>query len=237
MSKIVTDHAFVLAAGLGTRLRPHTDTLPKPLVPVNGKPLLGYIFDHLKTAGVHKVTVNLHHKAEKLREYIKTRPDMIITESYESELLDTGGGAKKALPSLGPNPFFMINGDAFWLDGENELALNRLKQSFNPKTTDILLLLQPVSTMQLTEGVGDYNMREDGNISRSLDKTGTHMFTGIRLCDPATFRNIAEDKFSFMALMDKSQSEGRLRGIVHDGAWHHISTPQDLAAVDAAMRG
>lgn len=236
MTGITPDHAFVLAAGLGTRLRPYTDTLPKPLVPVNGRPLLDYIFDHLNESGVKSITVNLHHKADVLRAYLDTRPDLDITQSFEQELLDTGGGAKKALPTLGSQPFYMINGDAFWLNGPEETALRRLAENFNSEETDILLLLQPLTSMQLTEGVGDYHLGVDRRIARSLDKSGTHMFTGIRLCKPEIFREAPEGKFSFTSLMDKAESQGKLRGIIHDGDWHHISTPQDLDAVDKAIR-
>ncbi len=229
-------YAFILAAGLGTRLRPYTDTLPKPLVPVLERPLLDYIFDHLRTAGVSKATVNMHHKPEKLRDYLDTLRGIQITQSFEDELLDTGGGAVKALPTLGTDPFYMINGDAFWIDPAGEMpALDRLAARFNDSDMDILLLLQPVSRMHLTGGVGDYDLLPDGRVRRNHGKTGEYMFTGIRLCHPRIFENAREAKFSFLELMDKSEREGRLCGIEHAGDWHHISTPEDLAAVNEAM--
>ena len=229
------DHAFVLAAGLGTRLRPHTDTLPKPLVPVNGRPLLDYIFDHLKEAGVRNVTVNLHHKPDPLREFLQTRPDLVITQSFEDDLLNTGGGVKKALSTLGPSPFYIINGDAFWLDAPGGSGLHHLATTFDPARMDILLLLQPVSRMTLTEGVGDYDLTAEGRAIRNRAKSGTHMFAGIRLCGPGIFSGTPEGTFSFLDLMDKAESEGRLFGLEHKGDRHHISTPEDLAAVDRAI--
>lgn len=229
-------HAFVLAAGLGTRLRPYTDTLPKPLVPVNGRPLLDYIFNHLKDAGVTNITVNLHHKPEPLRDYLATRSDLNITQSFEEELLDTGGGTRKALPSLGDKPFFIINGDAFWIDTEIP-ALQALIGQFDPENMDILLLLQPVSRMELTEGVGDYDLSPEGKPSRNKDKQGAHMFAGIRLAHPRIFENTPNGKFSFLQLMDKAEAAGRLYAVENSGHWHHISTPQDLEAVNAAMEG
>lgn len=229
---VAPDHAFVLAAGLGTRLRPHTDTLPKPLVPVNGRPLLDYIFDHLKDAGVTHITVNLHHKPDRLREFLATRDDVAVTQSFEDELLDTGGGVKKALGSLGGKPFYLINGDAFWVGP----ALRDIAAAFDPAKMDILLLLQPVAAMQLTEGVGDYDLLPDGRAVRNRAKTGTHMFAGIRLCRPEIFADTPDGKFSFLTLMDAAEAAGRLYGLAHAGDWHHISTPDDLAAVDAAMR-
>jgi MurNAc alpha-1-phosphate uridylyltransferase len=235
MSGCIPDHAFVLAAGLGTRLRPHTDTLPKPLVPVNGRPLLDYIFDHLKEAGVRHVTVNLHHKPDPLRAFLQTRTDLAITQSFEDSLLDTGSGVKKVLPTLGSSPFYVINGDAFWLDGPGESGLRRLATAFDPARMDILLLLQPVSRMALTGGVGDYDLTAEGIAIRNRTKNGTHMFAGIRLCGPGIFSETPEGKFSFLELMDKAESAGRLFGLEHEGDWHHISTPEDLAAVDRAI--
>lgn len=229
------DHAFVLAAGLGTRLRPYTDTLPKPLVPVNRRPLLDYIFDHLKAVGVHDVTVNLHHKPDELRKFLQSRPDLNIAQSFEEELLDTGGGVKKVLSTLGDRPFYIINGDAFWLDGPQESGLMRLQEAFDDTRMDILLLLQPVGRMILTEGVGDYDLLENGQAVRNTGKTGTHMFAGIRLCHPRVFASAPEGKFSFLQLMDQAQAQGRLYGLEHDGDWHHISTPADLEAVNAAL--
>src|SRR5690349_15703696 len=98
--------AFILAAGLGTRLKPYTDTMPKPMVPVNGKPIIGHILDQVRDAGCKSATVNLHHKADVLRDYLATRDDIQIHESFEEILLETGGGAKKALSTLGLNPFY-----------------------------------------------------------------------------------------------------------------------------------
>lgn len=228
--------AFVLAAGLGTRLKPYTDKLPKPLVPVNGKPIIGHIFDQLIAAGVKSVTVNLHHKADVLHDYLKTRKDIEIHESYEETLLDTGGGAKKALPTLGTEPFYMINGDAFCLDGASGSALLNLAKNFDAAAMDILLLLQPVANMHLTEGVGDYDLSDDGRITRRRDKEGAYMFAGFRILHPRIFDEAPDGKYPFIQSMDRAQDAGRLYGLVHDGDWHHISTPRDLERVNAALK-
>ncbi len=225
------DHAFVLAAGLGTRLRPYTDNLPKPLVPLLGRPLLDYIFDHLKEAGVNRITVNLHHKPEPLRDFLASRSDLHITQSFEEELLDTGGGVRKALHTLGHKPFFMINGDAFWIGP----ALQQLTNEFDESRMDILLLLQPVDKMLLTEGVGDYDV-VDGSPVRNPNKTGAYMFAGIRLCRPEILQDQPAAKFSFLPLMDEAQSKGRLHAVIYDHDWHHISTPQDLQTVENALK-
>lgn len=229
------DHAFVLAAGLGTRLRPYTDRMPKPMVPLSGKPLLGHIFDHLKRAGVKKIVVNTHHMPEHIRDYIATRDDLIFSESFEEELLETGGGIRKVLHKFGENPFYIINGDAFWTEGDVP-ALTRLAETFDPEKMDLLLLMQPVDKMTLTEGVGDYTLTPEGRPVRLPEKGGTHMFAGVRIVHPRLFAGTQPGKFSFLPLMDKAEAEGRLFAIEHAGEWHHISTPKDLETVEAHLR-
>lgn len=224
--------AFVLAAGYGTRMRPLTDTLPKPLVRLQGRPLLGYVLDHLKTVGLSRVVVNSHHHADVLHKFLSSRSDLVLVPSYEEILLETGGGVKKALSLLGENPFYMINGDAFWTDGPSGNVLLSLAKVFDPKKMDVLLLLIPLERMVLTEGVGDYDLLPDGRLRRSLNKSGKFMFTGIRICHPRALRDTPEGPFSFLQVMDRAEQEGRLFGLVHDGAWHHISTPEDLQRVE-----
>ena len=229
--------AFILAAGLGTRLKPYTDTLPKPLVPVNGKPIIGHILDQLKEAGVQSVTVNLHHKADRMKDYLETRSDFEIHQSFEEELLDTGGGAKKALTTLGENPFYMINGDAYCLDGPSGPALLNLTRHYNEDTMDILLMLEPVERMVLTKGVGDYDIDAQNRPVRRKDLSGKYMFAGFRICHPRIFKDTPGGAFSFLTLMDKAERERRLFAHVHDGDWHHISTPGELDAVNRALGG
>lgn len=227
--------AFILAAGLGTRLRPYTDTLPKPMVPVNGQPIIGHILDTLIRAGVASATVNLHHKADVLHSYLSSRSDIEIHESFEETLLETGGGAKQALKTLGDSPFYMINGDAFCLDGPSGQALLNLAEKFDAAKMDILLLLQPVDRMVLTQGVGDYDVDSDNRPVRRADRKGGYMFAGIRICHPRIFKDTPDGAFPFLPLMDKAEKEGRLFAHIHDGDWHHISTPEDLALVNQAL--
>lgn len=228
------DKAFILAAGLGTRLRPFTDTMPKPMVPVAGKPIIGHIIDQLIVAGVTSATVNLHHKADVLRDYLRTRSDIEIHESLEKTLLDTGGGAKKALPTLGDKPFYMINGDAFCVDGPSGSCLLNLASAYE-SDMDILLMLEPVSRMVLTQGVGDYDVMEGNRPVRRKDKQGLYMFAGIRICHPRIFENTLDGAFPFISLMDKAEQERKLYAHIHDGDWHHISTPEDLSRVNEAI--
>lgn len=225
------DTAFVLAAGKGTRMAPLTDHTPKPLVLLDGRPLLDYVFDHLRASRVQHVVVNSHHHPEKIAAYLDGLTGFDVVRSHEDLLLETGGGLQKAAPLLGTKPFFMINGDAFWVDGPSGSALSRLETAFDERRMDILLLLIPVSRMVLTEGVGDYDVAEDGQAVRSKTKTGTHMFTGIRIVHPRILADMPEGKYSFLQQMDAAEAAGRLYALEHDGEWHHISTPVDVERV------
>lgn len=232
----VPEKAFLLAAGMGTRLRPHTDTMPKPMVRVAGRPLLDYALDKLAAHGVKDVWINLHYLPEVIKTHLQGRNDLNIHYSEEKTLLNTGGGVKKCLKRLGNDPFLMINGDALW-ENRNKEAILQLSEAYAPEKTDILMLLQPVSSMKLTNGTGDYD--GDGiNAVRSRDKQGQFMFTGIRIVHPRLFQypQASPDIFSFLELMDEAEKRGRLHYIIHEGDWHHISTPDDLAAVEAAWR-
>lgn len=228
------DHAFILAAGKGTRLRPYTDNMPKPMVPVNGRPILDYTLDKLKNEGVTNVTINLNYLGDRIFNYLKNRKAPTIHFSNETTLLNTGGGVKKALETMENKPFYLINGDAFWTDN-GKTALQRLADYWDPEAMDILLLLQPLDKMILTQGVGDYGLNKNGQAVRSLDKTGAYMFGGIRITKTDIFKGSPEGAFSFLQLMDKAQEQGRLYGLVHQGDWHHISTPEDLDRVNAAL--
>lgn len=230
------DTAFLLAAGKGTRMAPLTETCPKPLVSLQGRPLLDYIADHLRAQGVKRIVINAHHHASQIADYIARLQGFDdVTLSHEDILMESGGGLKKAAPLLGPRPFFMINGDAFWTEGADAPLLSRLEARFDPARMDILLGLIPVAQMTLTEGVGDYTIAQDGACTRSRDKTGTHMFTGIRIVNPAILDTLPEGIYSFLQQMDEAEQKGRLYGTPHTGLWHHISTPQDIENVEKSL--
>ncbi len=223
-------HAFILAAGMGSRLRPYTDTCPKPMVPVKEAPLLDHILDKLVRAGITHVTLNLFYKSEIIVEHLSSRTDIHITFSHEKTLLDTGGGIKNALHTLTNDPFFVINGDAFWTEGVEDI-FTRLADRWTDHEMDILLALQPIERMILTKGVGDYILN-NGLAHRSHTQEGNMMFAGIRLCHPRLFNISPEGAFSFLSLMDKAESQNRLYGLEHTGDWHHISTPEELEQVN-----
>lgn len=228
--------AFILAAGKGTRLRPHTDMMPKPMVPIAGRSIIKRTIQKLADVGVEEIVINLHHLADVLKDHLKDVAHPKIILSYEEELLETGGGLKKALGHFGSQPYYIINGDALWDEGPNDSILKRLADLWDASTMDILQMVQPKDGMSLTGFVGDYDMDENGHLTRSKEKQGAFMFGGIRIAHPRIFEGSPDGAFSFLQLMDKAQERGRLYGIAHDAEWYHISTPEDLAAVDAAFR-
>lgn len=224
------DQAFILAAGLGTRLRPYTDHCPKPMVQLRGRPIIDHVMDRLRDAGVRRVTVNLHYMADMLADHLRRRDDMDIVLSFEPALLDTGGGIRHALPD---ETFYCVSGDSVWEDGTEEPALHRMARAWTDAEMDLLLLLQPLDRMVLTPGHGDYDLDPDGRAIRSLAKTGRYMFASVRVCAPRLFDGSPDGAFSFLTLMDKAERAGRLRGLVHDGEWHHITSAADLDRVNA----
>lgn len=232
----VIDKAFILGAGLGTRMRPLTDNMPKPLLEVAGRNMLDRALDQLKEAGVCDVTINTHYLADQIEAQVTSRDDLKIRISHEPELLNTGGGIKNALPHFGGDDFYVLSGDSLWIDGPGQSALSRLADVWDPAKMDILMLLQPVKNMILTKGVGDYHLNADGRAARALDQGGDYMFTSIRINKASIFDDSPDGAFSYLDLMDKAQQDGRLYGLVHDSDWHHISTPPDLEAVNAALR-
>lgn len=235
------DQAFVLAAGLAKRMRPLTDNLPKPLVQLNGRPLLAHIFDRLQDQGVSRVIVNGHHCIDVLRDYIvqanAAYTDMDIILSAENDILETGGGAVQALQYLDNNePFYMINGDAFWVNPPHQTSLGILADMWDADNCDMLMLLQNADGMTMTKGVGDYNIIGQKCV-RSKDKNGTHMFTGVRILHPHVLNGHNVECFSFLKIMDEVEKKGRLYACDHKGEWYHISTPADLAEVETNLFG
>jgi N-acetyl-alpha-D-muramate 1-phosphate uridylyltransferase len=221
--------AMVLAAGLGTRLRPVTDTVPKPLVELNGRTLLDHAIDRLERAGVEYIVVNTHYLAAKIAEHLASRGHPQVDISEESELLDTGGGVAQALPSLGET-FFVVNADVFWLDGM-EPALHRLARTFDPERMDAVLLLQRTVSAVGYDGNGDYLLDPSGSPRRRGEhEVAPYLFAGIQLLHRRLFDGVTDRVFSLVRLFDRAEQVGRLRAIVHDGEWYHIGTPAGLEA-------
>ncbi len=230
------DKAFILAAGLGTRMRPLTNHYPKPMVKIAGRSLIWRILDKLRLADVCEVVVNLHYMADiladHLREYADQNSDIIIHLSFEDEILDTGGGVKNALRYFdNDKPFYVIAGDAYWDDGGMN-ALEVLASNWDGDKMDILTLMQPIDKMIKTRGVGDYDLLDNGLVRRRADKNGAYMWTNIRLNSKQIYENVDKESFSFLEIMDDCEKRERLYALEYKGAWHHISTPTDVKAFD-----
>lgn len=232
---MIPTKAFILAAGLGTRMRPLTDNIPKPLAMVAGRSLLERTLDGLRAAGVTKTVINTHHLGDKIIEQLKHYEGMELVFSHEPVLLDTGGGIKNTLQHFGQEPFYVLSGDGLWSDAPGLPALQQMAQQWDAAKMDILILLQPVATMKLTKGVGDYDILPDDHAVRSKSQTGTHMFTSMRINHPRIFAGATEGVFSYLTLLDRAEHAGRLYAIEHRGEWHHISTEADLQAVNSAF--
>src|SRR5712675_16784 len=159
-------NAMILAAGYGTRMRPLTDSMPKPLVPVGGKALINHVLDRLAAVGVQTAVVNVHYFADQIEQHLKPRrvPKIVISDE-RAGILGTGGGVAKALPLLGPAPFFHVNSDTLWIDGVKP-NLERLAAAFQPKSMDALLLLAPTADSVGYGGPGDFAMAPDGKLRR-----------------------------------------------------------------------
>lgn len=230
--------AFILAAGFGTRLRPLTETRPKPLVEIHGRSMLARTLDQLGAVGVDDVVINAHYLGQQIEafahEYRAAHPDIAITVSHEDPILDTGGGIKKMISHF-DDAFYVLSGDGHWSNGQTP-ALQRLADNWNDDEMDILMLLQPVKSMDVTKGVGDYHLDDQGRAIRALDQSGDHMFTSIRINHPRIFDGAPDGAFSYLQLMDSAQEAGRLHGLLHDAHWYHISTPADLEATEAHDR-
>ena len=226
--------AMVLAAGFGERMRPLTLRMPKPLVPLAGRPLLDHVLDRLAAAGVTTAVVNVHYLPEQLEAHLASRngkPPETLVSDERGVLLDTGGGAKKALPLLGRGPFFVHNADSVWSEGATP-ALTRMLRNWNPATMDCLLLLAPTATSIGYAAKGDFSMAPDGRLARRGNEVVPFAFAGVSLCDERLFKDAPEGRFSLNLLWDRALSRGKLYGVRLDGRWMHVGTPDALAEAE-----
>jgi hypothetical protein len=231
----IPPRAMVLAAGFGTRLRPLTDTVPKPMVRVAGKPMIDTVIDRLGAIGVQEIVVNTHHLADVIETHLKERRKPRIVFSREEEILETGGGIKKALPLLGSEPFYAINGKIIWLNGKTD-ALVRLAEVWSDEDMDGLLLLQPTTSAIGYDGPGDFFIDQVGRIRRRREwEVAPFVYAGIQILHPRLFAGAPDGAFSLNVLYDRAIEAGRLFGIRHDGEWFHVSTVKQLAEVEARI--
>ncbi len=228
--------AMVLAAGMGARMRPLTDRIPKPLVEVGGKPLLDHVLDRLAAAGVETAVVNVHYLADQVERHLAGRrtPRVVISDERD-QLLDTGGGIVRALPRLGAAPFFHLNSDTLWIDGVKP-NLARLADRFDAVRMDGLLLLAATSTSVGYAGRGDFVMEPDGRLHRRLEReVAPFVYAGAAILSPALFAGAPSGSFSLNRLFDRAIEAGRLFGLRLEGVWMHVGTPDAVAAAESAI--
>jgi N-acetyl-alpha-D-muramate 1-phosphate uridylyltransferase len=228
--------AMVLAAGLGTRMRPLTDAKPKALVAVGGKALIDNVLDRLAAAGVTSAVVNVHHFADQIERHLAPRrvPEIVISDE-RGMLLDTGGGVVKALPLLGAAPFFHLNSDTIWIDGVKS-NLIRLAEGFDADRMDALLLLAATSASVGYAGRGDFAMGPDGRLRRRLEREVVpFVYAGVAILNPALFADAPPGAFSLNLLFDWAIEAGRLYGLRLEGVWMHVGTPDAIGAAEAAI--
>ena len=227
---------MVLAAGLGTRMRAFSGTVPKPLVQVGGKALIDYALDRLAEQGVERAVVNVHHLADQIERHVAGRkqPDIVIADE-RGELLGTGGGVVKAMPLLGDGPFFHVNSDTIWIDGVKP-NLGRLASAFDPARMDALLLVAPTTSSIGYAGRGDFSMAPDGRLTRRGEReVAPFVYAGAAILTPAFFAGAAAGASSMSPLFGRAAETGRLYGLRLDGLWMHVGTPDAVKAAEAAI--
>ncbi|MDE8348872.1 MAG: nucleotidyltransferase family protein [Acidocella sp.] len=229
------DTAVILSAGLGTRMRPLTLTTPKPLLQLAGRPILAHALERLRAAGVQKIVVNAHYLADQIGAFLANQPDVVLNQ--EPQLLDTGGAimamqAKHLLPDA---PFYVVNGDAFWIDGPTD-TLARLANAYDVQQLDAMLLLARTAGALAETGLGDFLWPRGGGLKRRQERdVAPYLYAGVQIVAPNLFAGAPSAPFSMNVLWDQALAAGRLGAIVHDGVWFHLSTPQDLAHADAVL--
>lgn len=229
--------AFVLAAGLGTRMRPLTNDIPKPLVVLAGRPLIDHVLDRLAAAGIKEAVVNVHHHADLLEAHLKKRDSPHIVFSDERGLLlDTGGGVVHAKSMLGSSPFIIHNSDSVWIEGMGH-NLDRLIGTWNSARMDSLMLLAPAATSLGYDGKGDFFMDTEGQLVRQEGaRLAPFVFAGVSIAHPRLLDDAPDGKFSLNVLWNRAIEQQRLFGVRMEGTWMHVGDPEALAEAEEAFR-
>ena len=230
------DKAMVLAAGLGLRMRPLTERMPKPLISVAGRTLLDHVLDKLGDAGVSEAIVNVHYLPDLIIDHVagRKRPRVTISDERD-QVLGTGGGVVKALPLLGNEPFFHVNADTLWIDGVRP-NLSRLAEAFDSARMDILLLMAPTASSIGYDGSGDYAMLPDGALRKRREhQVVPFVYAGVAVMSPAIFAGAPKGEFSLTRMFDAANERERLFGLRLDGTWMHVGTPDAVGAAEEAF--
>lgn len=233
-SSKIPETAMVFAAGLGTRMRPLTNVIPKPLVIVAGRALLDRNLDALAEAGVKTAIVNVHHLADQIEAHVshRTHPRIVISDERE-RLLDQGGGIKKVLPMFDGDPFFVCNTDAFWV-AAGRSNLESLARIWDPDTMDAALLLASTESSVGVDWNGDFDLDPDGRIVKHVgDGKAPYVYAGVGIIKPQLFEHVQEEAFRLAPFFFDAAKQGRLFGAPSNGLWCHVGS---VAAIDAAER-
>ncbi len=228
--------AMVLAAGLGNRMRPITERIPKPLIEVGGKALIDHALDRLAAAEVELAVVNIHHFADQMRRHLAAwqKPKIVVSDERD-RLLGTGGGAVNALASLGAAPFYHLNSDTVWIEGVTP-NLDRLAAAFDPAIMDALLLLAPIATSIGYDGRGDFSLGPDGRLApRAEREIVPFVYAGVAILAPALFAAAPDGPFPLSLLFNRAAAAGRLHGLRLEGIWIHVGAPDAIAEAEAAI--
>jgi N-acetyl-alpha-D-muramate 1-phosphate uridylyltransferase len=232
--------AFVLGAGLGTRMRHLTQAVPKPLVKLKGIALIDRVLDRISEAGIPRAIVNTHYLADVLEAHLAQRTNPAITISNERDtLLETGGGVLRALPHLGPEPFLIHNSDTVWIEGIGR-NLERLCAAWNPDTMDSLMLLAPTGGSIGYDGNGDFDMNSDGTLTRrEQSRQAAFVFAGVSIAHPRLFNGYPTGRqaprISLNTLWNAAIAKGRLHGLRLDGTWMHVGDPEAVTEAERRM--
>lgn len=233
--------AMVLGAGLGKRMRPITDTIPKPLVPVAGKPLIDWGLDCLADVGIERTVVNVHYLADQLDAHLSHRkaPAILISDE-RAALLESGGGIIKALPLLGTEPFYLINSDTFWLD-QDEPNLTRLANFYDAEDMDILLMLAAHDQATGHGNSSDFIVATDGRLTRFAsraenDSSPGYIYAGAAILHPRIFEGVEPDAHSLNREFNTANAAGRLFGLPMNGQWLTVGTPDAIETAEAVVR-
>jgi MurNAc alpha-1-phosphate uridylyltransferase len=227
---------MVFAAGLGTRMRPITDTTPKPLVKVGAKTLIDHCLDRLAGNGVERAIVNVHWHADQIEAHLAPRRSpRIVVSDERAKLLDQGGGVKRALPIIGRDPFLLCNTDAFWIEGPRS-NIARLAEAFRPDAMDFLLLVAASAAAVGVDWPGDFTMSHDGRLApRESRRVAPFVYTGVGIAKPQLFENEPADIFRLAPFFHAAAAEGRLFGVRLDGLWLHVGRPEAIAEAERAI--
>jgi len=228
--------AMVLAAGFGTRMRPLTDHVPKPLIELAGRALLDHALNRLAEAGIKRAVVNVHHFADQIEAHLRgrTAPRIIISDERQC-ILETGGGVRKALPHIGRGAFIVHNSDSVWSEGAHS-NLKMLMGAWDPERMKALLLLARRDASIGYDGHGDFHRDAAGHLKRRIRiEDAPYIFAGVSILNPSLFEGVHDQAFSLNVIFDRASAAGSLFGAVLDGTWMHVGTPQALLEAESHL--